>query len=134
MDYLTQYYKTRSEQLQEELNKLNENIFDDAYQLYQYLFNSQPNQMRNRVPYGTIDRPGRKPTKVPFKRPVLSGPDGIRPMYPPGLDPGTDNGKNEPQWYPGPDVGGQPHGPGPYPYYYNPDGSISTYEVRPERR
>jgi hypothetical protein len=135
MDYLTKYYKTRSEQLQEELDKLNENVFDDAYHLYHYLFSAQPNQMRNRVPYGTIDRPGRKPKGVnPYRRPAISGPDGIRPMYPPGLDPGTDNGKDEPQWYPGPDVGGQPYGPGPYPYYYNPDGSISTQEVRPVRR
>jgi len=131
MDYLTQYYKNRSEQLQAELNQLNENIFDDAYQLYQYLFDSQPNQMRNRVPYGTIPRPGqKKPTKIPYHTPVMGEkPGDPSPEYPNGMDPATKN-----PFYPGPDVGGQPYGPGQYPYYYNPDGSISTQEVRPARR
>jgi len=136
MDYLTQYYKNRSEELQEELNQLNErNVFDGAYQLYQYLFNSHPDRLRNRVPDGSIDRPGRKPTRQPFGRPAISNKPGeARPMFPTDLDPGTDNGKNEPQWYPGPDNGGLPHGPGPYPYYYNLDGTISTMPVRPELR
>jgi hypothetical protein len=130
MDYLTQYYKTRSEQLQEELNQLNENIFDDAYHLYHYLFGSKPGYLRNNtVPDRTITRPGRKPTRVPYGRPTLSDPDGTRPMHPPGMDPGTNN-----PWYPGPDRGGQPMTPGPYPHYYNPDGSVSNQEVRPERR
>lgn len=131
MDYLTQYYKTRSEQLQEELDKLNENVFDDAYHLYHYLFSAQPNQMRNRVPDRSIDRPGRKPKGVkPYRTPVMGEkPGDPRPKYPTAMDPNTNN-----PWYPGPDKGGQPMSPGPYPHYYDLDGRITNYEVTPERR
>jgi hypothetical protein len=105
MDYLTQYYKNRAEKLQEELDQLtslNENIFDDAYQLVQGLWNQTfgtSSGARNNVAPGSHTRPGaRPPTRVPYSKPG-SG----QPMPPPGLDPGH----NSPR-FPGPDRQGWP--------------------------
>ena len=108
MDYLTQYYKDRAEQLQEELNQLNslnENIFDDTYHWLQGLYNQTFGKVgaRNNVPPGSAGpKPGVKPpTRVPYSKPG-SG----QPMPPPGLDPG--HGPATKPFMPGPDRQGWP--------------------------
>ena len=74
MDYITQYYKTRSEQLQEELNKLNYlKILNERQSL------GNPTVVtygRNKVPAGSAGpKPGvRPPTMIPvgkFKKPLI---------------------------------------------------------------
>jgi len=116
MDYLTQYYKNLSEQLQQELEQLKE--------------------ARNIVPAGSIKRPGvRAPTMISkdtdgsrFRKPIVSPIPGTPPpKYPPGLDPGT----NHP-YYPGWDHHGWPHGPGLYPYYYDEEGNPTDEQITPQ--
>jgi hypothetical protein len=120
MDYLTQYYKNRAEQLQEELdqlNSLNENIFDDAYELVQGLWNQTFGTVgaRNPVAPGSHTRPGAKPpTRVPYSKPGSGN-----PIPPPGLDPGHNNPR-----FPGPDRQGWPAGPSGHPYSENPSYGI----------
>lgn len=131
MDYLTQYYKNRSEELQEELNHLNslkplnENVFDDAYYLIQQLYNQTFGKVgaRNPITPGSLGpKPGvRPPTRTPFdwqhnyRKPI---------MPPAGLDPGhpLPPGKGRPTYYPPSQMpglgngGGWPTDQGGYPY------------------
>ena len=95
MDYLTQYYKNRSEQLQQELNQLNENIFDDNYHFWQHFFDDTIGRDllgkgggRNIVPNGSAGpAPGSK--RPPTRQPFVWQQDYNKPiMPPPGLDPG----------------------------------------------
>ena len=135
MDYLTQYYKNRAKQLQEELNYLNSlKILNERQSLGNPTFGRVG---RNIVPAGSAGpKPGRRPpTMLPkqddgrstFTRPVVPpNPGEDLPQFPPGLDPGTNN-----PMYPSQDHGGQPFGPGQYPYYYDENGNPTYYPVNP---
>ena len=130
MDYLTQYYKTRSEQLQEELNYLNSlNLLYERQSLGNPTVGN--NQFgRNRVPAGSAGpKPGvRPPTRVPFEWHHEWG----KPVMPPyGLDPGhpLPSGKHRPPApWPNPQIPG-PGNQGGWPV--DPYGNPYAEEQRP---